>query len=366
MAFSQQDQSFMAGALALARRGLGTTAPNPSVGCVIVKDGIVIGRGHTQPGGRPHAETQALAMAGADAAGATVYVTLEPCSHHGKTPPCADALIEARVARVVCAAVDPNPEVNGTGLQRLQSADITTEHGLLEAEATTLLSGFFRTQLDGRPHITLKLASSLDGRIALGDGSSQWITGPAARRYAHHLRASHDGIVVGSGTAMADDPQLTCRLPGASSHDQPVRVVLDRRGRLPLQSRLASSVDEAPLWVVTSLETDATWREGLAGKGVHVLTPPADALHFDGMMRLLAQQGLTRILVEGGSAVAAAAVQTELVDELHWISAPKVLGGDSLAAVADLALSQVPQTPGFALVRQFPLDADTVSVYTRA
>ena len=366
MAFTPQDHRYMTGALALARRGLGTTAPNPSVGCVIVKDGIIVGRGHTQPGGRPHAETEALNQAGEQAQGATVYVTLEPCSHHGKTPPCADALVAAGVSRVVCAVIDQNPEVNGSGIDTLKRAGITVEHGLLAEEATDLLAGFFFTQNEGRPAVTLKLASSLDGRIALGDGSSQWITGPDARRYAHHLRATHDGILVGSGTALADDPQLSCRLPGAASSDQPVRVIFDRRGRVPLHSRLVSSAEDSPVWIVTSLDTDAAWREALSGKGVHVLTPPAGHLTFDGMVRLLAQQGLTRLLLEGGSALASAALQAGLVDDLVWITAAKVLGGDALPAIGPLGLTQVPQSAAFRLRRQFPLDADCVSVYTRA
>ena len=208
------DLLHMRAALALARRGLGNAWPNPAVGCVLVKEGRVIGRGWTQPGGRPHAETEALRRAGDAARGATAYVTLEPCSHHGRTPPCCEALAEAGIARVVMAMRDPDPRVNGRGLAMLRGAGIAVEEGLLEAEARALNAGFFRRIQAGMPVVTLKLASTLDGRIATASGESRWITGAAARREVHALRARHDAILVGSGTVLADDPDLTCRIPG--------------------------------------------------------------------------------------------------------------------------------------------------------
>ncbi|MGY4803023.1 bifunctional diaminohydroxyphosphoribosylaminopyrimidine deaminase/5-amino-6-(5-phosphoribosylamino)uracil reductase RibD, partial [Teichococcus aerofrigidensis] len=209
-----QDVAQMRAALALAARGLGNTWPNPAVGCVIVKEGVVVGRGWTAPGGRPHAETEALRRAGAAARGATAYVTLEPCCHWGRTPPCADALIAAGVARVVVAMQDPDPRVDGAGLRRLREAGIAVASGMLEAEARALNAGFLKRLASGLPLLTLKLATTLDGRIATRAGESQWITGPAARRAAHALRGRHDAVLVGSGTALADDPDLTCRLPG--------------------------------------------------------------------------------------------------------------------------------------------------------
>ena len=208
------DLPHMRAALALARRGLGTTWPNPSVGCVIVRDGRVVGRGHTAPGGRPHAEPVALAMAGAQAKGATAYVTLEPCCHWGRSPPCTDALIAAGVARVVVAATDPDPRVHGKGLAQLKAAGIEVETGLLEAEALETLIGFNHRVTLGRPMVTLKLASTLDGRIATRAGESQWITGTPARRLAHAMRGRHDAVMVGVGTVLADNPDLTCRIPG--------------------------------------------------------------------------------------------------------------------------------------------------------
>src|SRR5512134_1017521 len=227
-----EDAHWMGVALTLARRGLGNTWPNPSVGCVLVRDGRVVGRGWTQPGGRPHAETEALRRAGDLARGATAYVTLEPCSHHGRTPPCCNALIAAGVARVVCAMRDPDPRVDGRGFARLREAGIEVVEGLLEAEAQALNAGFARRIREGRPFVTLKLATTLDGRIATARGESRWITGPEARREAHALRARHDAILVGSGTAVSDDPDLSCRLPGAAPVKS-LRVIADARLRTP-------------------------------------------------------------------------------------------------------------------------------------
>lgn len=230
----------MGAALALARRGLGRVWPNPAVGCVIVKDGHVVGRGFTQSGGRPHAEPVALAMAGDAAQGADVYVSLEPCSHFGKTPPCADTLITAGVARVIAAAVDPDPRVSGRGLARLRDAGVDVVEGVRRDEAEALNAGFFSRVRTGRPLVTLKCATTLDGRIALSNGESKWITGPEARRRGHLLRCDHDAILIGSGTALADDPALTCRLPGLEGCS-PVRVVMDGSLRLPVTSALVRS-----------------------------------------------------------------------------------------------------------------------------
>src|SRR5918994_6733853 len=230
---SEQDRAHMAAALALSRRGLVNTWPNPAVGCVIVREGRVVGRGWTQPGGRPHAETEALARAGDQARGATAYVTLEPCSHWGRTPPCCDALIAAGVARVVVATGDPDPRVDGRGMRRLREAGIAVDQGLLEAEARAVIAGFVRRITRGLPLVTLKLATTLDGRIATASGESRWITGAAARRAAHALRARHDAVLVGSGTVLADDPDLTCRLPGMERGVPIARVVADARLRTP-------------------------------------------------------------------------------------------------------------------------------------
>src|SRR5215475_2950035 len=244
------DAGHMAAALDLARRGLGRVWPNPAVGCVLVRQGRVVGRGWTQPGGRPHAETEALHRAGAAAKGATAYVTLEPCSHHGRTPPCADALIAAGIARAVVAMEDPDPRVSGAGLARLREAGIKVDLGLGESEAGEINAGFFLRIRERRPLITLKLAMTLDGRIATRSGESRWITGEAARARAHLLRAQHDAVMVGSGTVLADDPLLNVRLPGLG-RQSPLRIVLDGRMRLSLTSALVAGARETPTWLVT-------------------------------------------------------------------------------------------------------------------
>src|SRR5437764_12238002 len=250
----------MRAALGLALRGLGNVWPNPAVGCVIVKEGRVVGRGWTQPGGRPHAETEALARAGEATRGATAYVTLEPCCHWGRTPPCTDALIAAGVRRVVVALEDPDPRVAGEGVRRLGAAGLHVDIGLGETEAAEINAGFFCRLRNGRPLVTLKLATSLDGRIATRRGESQWITGPPARERAHALRAGHDAIMVGTGTVLADDPQRTCRLPGLA-HRSPVRVVIDRQLRIPPRMRLVSDARTVPTWVLTSPSADPARRQ---------------------------------------------------------------------------------------------------------
>src|SRR5471032_1389722 len=242
-----QDRDHMRAAVALARRGLGSTWPNPSVGCVIVRDGRVVGRGTTAPGGRPHAEAVALAIAGDQANGATAYVTLEPCCHWGHSPPCTDALIAAGVARVVAAATDPDSRVNGQGMVRLRDAGIAVESGLLRDEALETLTGFNHRITLGRPMVTLKLASTLDGRIATRSGESQWITGTPARRLGHAMRGRHDAVMVGVGTVLADNPDLTCRIPGFRQTPN-VRIVADSHLRTPLTSRLMITAAETPTW----------------------------------------------------------------------------------------------------------------------
>ncbi|MCP1608705.1 diaminohydroxyphosphoribosylaminopyrimidine deaminase/5-amino-6-(5-phosphoribosylamino)uracil reductase [Azospirillum lipoferum] len=333
------DLRHMRTALSLAVRGLGRTWPNPAVGCVLVRDGAVIGRGWTQPGGRPHAETEALAQArsfSGGAEGATAYVTLEPCNHYGKTPPCALALVEAKVARVVVACQDPDPRVAGGGLTRLRDAGIAVTTGVCEAEALALNEGFFNRITLGRPLVTLKVASTLDGRIATATGESQWITGPTARAWGHRLRASHDTILVGIGTALADDPELTCRLPGLEDRS-PVRVVVDSSLRLPPTARLATGARRIPTWIVTGPSPDSALAESLTALGVEVIPVAATA---DGRvdpaaaMAALASRGITRMLVEGGAALAGALLGAGLVDRLEWFRAASLIGGDGLPAVA--------------------------------
>lgn len=329
----------MQAALGLARRNLGRVWPNPSVGCVIVKDGVVLGRAVTAPGGRPHGEPQALAQAGAAAHGATAYVSLEPCNHHGKTPPCSEAIIAAGLARVVVACEDPDPRVSGGGIRRLREAGIQVDVGLCADEAQEVNFGFITRILKGRPGVTLKLATSLDARVATSTGHSQWITGPESRARGHLLRANHDAILVGIGTALADDPELTCRLPGLEGRN-PVRVVLDSGLRLPVTSKLAQgAASVAPTWVVTLAGADPDRAAALEAFGVRILRVDADAagrLPVDASLTAIAGHGITRLLVEGGPTVATAFLKAGLIDRVEWFRAPMLIGGDGLPAVGGL------------------------------
>ena len=320
----------MAMALALAERGLGNVWPNPAVGCVLVKDGRVVGRGWTQPGGRPHAESEAIARAGAAARGSTAYVTLEPCNHHGRTPPCVDAMLEAGIARTVIAAVDPDPRVNGAGIARLRAAGMEVTVGCREAEACRLNTGFFLRMQHRRPLVALKLATSADGRIATASGDSQWITGSAARAEGHRLRLRHDAILVGSGTALADDPMLTCRLPGLADRS-PVRVVLDRRLRLGLDSQLTRSAAELPVWLFTA-SGDAASTARLGAAGVTRVPAGRDAVGPHAARGLGDAGGAGYHAPAGrGRRHAGDRVPPErLVDRLYQFEAPLLIGADGI------------------------------------
>ncbi|GLQ06469.1 riboflavin biosynthesis protein RibD [Sneathiella chinensis] len=355
----------MALALRLARRGLGRVAPNPAVGCVIVRDGVVVGRGWTQPGGRPHAEVGALAAAGEQARGATAYVTLEPCSHHGKTPPCCDALIDAGVARVVVAVQDPDGRVNGQGLARLKQAGITVTTGLCETEARTLNEGFMLAKTAGRPVVTLKMATSLDGKIATKTGNSKWITGDAARRYGHLLRASHDAIMVGVGTALADNPSLTCRIDGLLDRS-PVRIVADTRLSLPLTSELVKTARQVPVWIVTVPGNDPDRLEAFRDLGVEIIeVKPSESgfAHMKTALDVLAQRGITRLLVEGGSHLQASLVKEHLADYLMWFRAAKIIGGDGISALQSIGLTNVGLAPSLELLETRRVGGDQLEKY---
>lgn len=359
----------MAAALTLARRGLGQVAPNPAVGCVLVSpDGTVVGRGWTQPGGRPHAETEALRRAGAAAKGATAYVTLEPCDHHGRTPPCSQALVDAGVVRVVVAAVDPDPRVAGGGLKTLEAAGIAVTLGVLQEEALALNAGFFTRLAEGRPLFTLKVASSLDGRIATASGDSQWITGAPARARGHLLRAEHDAVLVGIGTALADDPALTCRLPGLADRS-PVRIVVDSAARLPLDSKLAATAREVrTVLFATQDRADADAVARLNDAGVEVVVGqagPSGGVDLALMAEELGAEGLTRVLVEGGGALAAGLLGAGLIDRLAWFTGAAVIGGDGIAAVAPLGLDALDEAPRFRLDRAVTVDGDWFATYSR-
>lgn len=358
------DTEHMAHALRLAARGLGNVWPNPAVGCVIVKDGIVVGRGWTQPGGRPHAEVRALQQAGPLAEGATAYVTLEPCAHHGHTPPCANALIAAKVAHVVTALTDPDPRVSGKGHQMLRAAGITVTEGVCQAEATHLNAGFLKRVTQGLPFLTLKLAASLDGRTATATGESRWITGPLSRRKVHALRLSHDAVMVGSGTALADDPDLTVRDMGAVR--QPVRIVLDRLLKHSPESRLGRTAKDHPVWLLHGPSAPEPARKAWEAIGATLIESPETDGHLDltAALQTLATKGLTRILSEGGSTLAAALIKAGLVDELALFSGGVLIGNEGHPALGPLGLTALADAPRPRLLETQALGPDSFSLWS--
>lgn len=359
------DQHYMRIALRLAARGLGRVAPNPAVGCLLVRDGQIIGRGWTQDGGRPHAETMALAQAGETAAGATVYVTLEPCAHQGETPPCATSLIDAGVSRVVAALEDPDARVSGKGLQMLRAAGIEVAEGLFATEAAYLNAGFILTRTQKRPLITLKMATSLDGKIATTTGDSKWITGRIARRYSHILRSENDAIMIGVGTAMVDDPELTCRIAGLEDQS-PVRIVADSRLRLPLTSALVKTVKKAPLWILTVPGNDRDRRQAFTDLGVTVIEVAAEESGLPDLRKGLAEfaaRGITRILAEGGSHLLATLIKDELADRLMWFRASRIIGGDGIPVLQSIGLRQLADAPEIQLIEERRLGEDLLESY---
>ena len=359
------DQRFMQLALALGRRGLGRTWPNPAVGAVVVKDGVIVGRGWTQPGGRPHAEPEALRRAGEAARGATLYVTLEPCSHFGKSPPCVDAVIASGIARVVSAIEDPNPEVAGQGHAKLRGAGIAVDVGLGAAEAAHDHAGHFRRIRDKRPHVILKLAISADGKIGAAGRKPVAITGEAAKARVHLLRAQCDAILVGIGTVLADDPVLTCRLLGMEARS-PVRVVLDRALRIPGTSRLVHSARETPLWVVGSQIAEAPAAAKLGAAGAEVIrVASASATELPVVLFALAENGITRLLVEGGARVAASFVAADLVDEIWLLRGPEAIGTGGIPALDALPLSSITGSSAFKTRASESLSKDTLTIYER-
>lgn len=358
----EADARWMRLAIGLGARMLGRVWPNPAVGCVIVQGDVAVGRGWTAPGGRPHAETGALARAGAAARGSTAYVSLEPCAHHGRTPPCAEALVAAGVARVVTALTDPDPRVAGRGHATLRAAGIAVTEGVEAEAARAVQAGFLSRVLRGRPHVVLKLALSLDGRIATAAGESRWITGPAARRAVHALRARSDAVLVGAGTALADDPELTVRDLGTDW--QPVRVVLDSRLRLSPDSRAGRGAGTVPLWLCHGPAAPEAARAAWARTGARLLACAGDAdgrVCAQDALRQLGAAGLTRVLCEGGGVLAASLLHAGLVDEVVTIAAGLALGGDARPALGALGLARLADAPAFRLAEVRPLDGDVLS-----
>jgi len=363
---AESDRRFMSAALALGRRGRGRVWPNPAVGCVVVQGGRIVGRGWTADGGRPHAETQALAQAGEAARGAEVFVTLEPCAHHGVTPPCAEALVAAGVARVVVAAGDPDPRVAGRGLAMLREAGIAVVTGVMEAEARADHAGFLLRVTEGRPHVTLKLAATLDGRIATAGGESRWITGPEARRMVHLLRAQSDAVMVGGGTARADDPGLTVR--GMGEVRQPVRVVVSRGMDLPEGGQLARTAREVPVWVAydaaLASEVVARW----AARGVEGLPCGMAGGQVDAgaVLAALGARGITRVLCEGGGRLGASLLAAGLVDELVLFSAGMAIGAEGRPVLAALGVERLGDAPRLRLAGERAVGGDVMSRWARA
>ncbi|MDW8009491.1 MAG: bifunctional diaminohydroxyphosphoribosylaminopyrimidine deaminase/5-amino-6-(5-phosphoribosylamino)uracil reductase RibD [Chloroflexota bacterium] len=322
-------------ALAEARRALGRVSPNPAVGAVVVREGQAVARGRTQPPPGPHAEVVALARAGELARGATLYVTLEPCAHHGRTPPCTEAILRAGVAEVHMAMLDPDPRVCGRGKETLERAGVAVRLGEGEAEARRLLEAYVKHRTTGRPFVIAKFAASLDGRIAAASGDSRWVSGPQAREWAHRLRAQVDAIAVGSGTVLADDPHLTARPGGRLARRQPLRVLLDSRGRIPLTARALDGA--APTLVVTGEASAREWRAALVARGVEVLVLPQDGGHveLDALLSELGRRGVLSLLVEGGGELLGAFFDLRLVDKVHAVIAPLVIGARGARAAVE-------------------------------
>jgi diaminohydroxyphosphoribosylaminopyrimidine deaminase/5-amino-6-(5-phosphoribosylamino)uracil reductase len=328
------DTRFMELALRLGRRGFGRTWPNPAVGAVIVKDGVIVGRGWTQPGGRPHAEVEALRRAGAAARGATLYVTLEPCSHFGKTPPCADAIIAAGITRVVSAIEDTNPKVAGAGHGRLRAAGITVDIGIGAEAARRHHAGHIRRMTEGRPHVTLKLAISANGKAGGAGRRPLAITAEPARQRVHLLRGQSDAIMIGIGTVLADDPMLSCRLPGMCQNS-PLRIVLDTALRLPATSRLVQTARQIPVWVVTGHGAPTAAANALRTHAVEVFrsAETGGKLDLAAVLKMLGARGVTRLLLEGGPTLASAMLVADLVDDAILFHSPIIVGNDGIDAL---------------------------------
>jgi len=364
-ALSADDERFMRLALSLGRRGLGNTWPNPAVGAVVVKDGIVLGRGWTQVGGRPHAETEALRHAKRAARGATLYVTLEPCSHEGKTPPCADAIIQAGIKRVVSALGDPNPKVAGDGYAKLREKGIQVDTGLLADEARRAHAGHIAKVTQARPHVLLKMAISPDGKVGLAGRKRTFITGEEAQARVHRMRAMSDAVLTGIGTVLADNPQLTCRLPGLFERS-PVRVVLDARLQTPLSLAVVSTVRETPTWIFCSTKASPVAEDILTQKGVKVfrVEETNGKLDLDQVLKTLAGQGITRLMVEAGPRVAASFIGARFIDEVALLRGPKPIGEGGLEALDGMALSAL--TDGMTACGTEQLGPDILELYERA
>jgi diaminohydroxyphosphoribosylaminopyrimidine deaminase/5-amino-6-(5-phosphoribosylamino)uracil reductase len=333
------DAAFMRQAVRLGRKGLGRTSPNPPVGAVVVANGRVVGRGFHSRAGAPHGEIEALRQAGARSRGATLYVTLEPCNHHGRTPPCTDAILAAGVRRVVFGVRDPNPRVRGGGAARLRRRRVRVDAGVEADACAELLAAFTTVARLGRPLVALKLAATLDGRIATATGASRWITGAAARRFAHRLRNEFDAVMVGAGTVIADDPALTSRVRGGRD---PLRVVVDGRLRVPLSARILAADAAAGTLLATTVRNGRKLT-ALRRRGVGIVSVPGreGSMSLRRLLPRLAERGVSSVLIEGGAALAAAALRERVVDRLFVLFAPKLIGGDGVPMIGPLGVTSM-------------------------
>ena len=367
------DDDFMALAIKLSRRGLGRCAPNPNVGAVIVREDVrkkIIARGWTQPAGRPHAEKFAIDIAGQEAKGASLYVTLEPCSHYGKTPPCTDAIIESGITRVVYGIVDPDKRVCGRGIEKLSKSGVVVEQtsARLQAEAEWVMKGFLLNQTRSRPFVQIKMAVDCNGNVPMGNGKPVWITGSQARAYGHMLRAEADAILIGRGTALTDNPSLTCRLPGMSDRS-PIRVILDTKLRLPNHHNLLDNKSNTPTWILHGLGMSEVREVNFAEKGVKLipceLNSEKENLEVKNVLSTLSQNAITRLMVEGGPAVYSTFFSTDYVDEIVVFQSKSPINGDKQPALNGKPLSKVLECDTFQLVKERPVGVDIMKTYRR-
>ncbi len=346
---STQDKKYMALAINLAKKNIGLTSGNPSVGSVLVKNDIIIATGITESGGIPHSETIAIKKAATNSNGATLYVTLEPCSHFGKTPPCADLIIKSKITRVVIATIDPDSRVNGLGIKKLQDAGIEVKVGVLEKEAQELNRGFFTAKTLGRPFITLKLATSQDGKIADKSSNERWITSEKSRQYAHYLRAKNDAILVGANTVKQDNPMLDCRLSGLEKYS-PKRIILSKKLDIDLNSKIIQTANSIPTYIATNNSNHKKFTD----LGIKII-------HFENLIDLtkkLPELGINNLLIEGGSIVAAEFLKADLVDKLIWIKAPKTIGDHGLNAIEGCDIGKVVEGRKFRKNKVIKIDKD--------
>jgi diaminohydroxyphosphoribosylaminopyrimidine deaminase/5-amino-6-(5-phosphoribosylamino)uracil reductase len=378
---SKQDYGNMDIALRISKRGLGNVSPNPAVGCVIVKDGKVIATGRTQPGGRPHAEVVALNAAGENAKGATAYVTLEPCSHYGKTPPCAEAMIKADIKKCVISMIDPDPRVSGRGVKMMQDAGIEVISGCREEEARLINRGFLLHTMENRPFVTLKIASTLDGKISTSSGESKWITSPASRQKVQMLRASHDAVLIGSSTVKADNPSFMCRLPGLAKAS-PTRFILLSRNDYKMEQDQALKFlsndifnkDEKTgfspkTYIIANNDCDDCHLFDVAEKkNIEIIkceTPEKGYSDILSVLNSIADKRITRLLVEGGSKLATSLIAANVVDELYWFYAPKIIGNEGMSAINNTALKKLSDATVFKMFFSERIDNDVLNIYRK-